>query len=209
MIRVLYAQFTQQFTDEVRDRYAASITFDPLFRLDRYLRWEDAQAHLIGRLLLARGMASFGIMDIPPLAYSAWHRPSAGALIDFSIAHSGQYVLCALSDGARVGIDVERIRPVDLISMQPSFSRQQWEEIMTSDNPAQQLFDSWTRKEAVAKADGRGMHILDQISWHRSGAQVAHTVWHLQELKLSADYCIYLAASEKIPTELSLIKVTL
>ena len=207
MTRVFYSAFTQPFPQEISDQYVALVSFDGSFQIDKYRRWQDAQAHLIGRLLLLKGLATFGINDMPPLRYSDYQRPYVDLTIDFSISHSGEYVLCAMSDHARVGIDIEKIRPIDLADMRFSFSKKEWLEITTASNPNQQLFDYWTKKEAVAKADGRGLLMADRMVLNHDQAQVDDTIWYVKKLSIAAGYCAHLASSEAICHEIDMTHV--
>lgn len=207
MIRVLYSKHTQPLTQAVLDHYATTIFFDNHLKVNHYLRWQDVQAHLMGRLLLMKGLQTLGISehDLPPLQYSDFQRPYFDLDVDFSIAHSGDYVLCAVSDSMTIGVDIERIRPIALAEMQLSFSEKEWEEITKSQNPNRQLFDHWTRKEAVAKADGRGMSVAHEIELLDAQARVENVTWYLRKLVIDEGYCAYVATSEVTETKLTLV----
>ena len=182
----------------VRDQYAQAITFDSRFPPNRYLRWQDTQAHLLGRLLLLKGWESLGRdrARIPALRYSDYHRPYFAEGPHFSIAHSGAYVLCAVSDQQPVGVDIERIRPIELAEMEPSFSPSDWQAILANDNPRRYLFDYWTRKEAAIKADGRGLLVVDRVELQENQARIEDTVWHLLDLPIGPGHVAYLATPE-------------
>lgn len=69
--------------------------------------------------------------------------------VEFSISHSGQWAVCALSDTA-VGVDIERIRPVSL---------RVWSRYLASepDEPYggdREAILRWTRYEALLKRNG-------------------------------------------------------
>ena len=196
-ISIFYTKFTQPLSDQIREQYRQQITFDPRFAANQYRRWQDTQAHLMGRLLLRRALLTSGIpvSALPILQYSEYNRPYFAEGPHFSIAHSGAYVLCAVSDQQPVGVDIERIRPIDLATMQPSFAPPVWRKIATAADPPWQLFDYWTRQEAVAKADGRGLLIVEQIVWQESRARIEDTVWHLYRLPVAPGYIAYLASS--------------
>ena len=210
MIQVLGTRFTGEFSEKTQDSYRAFITFDPRFqdKVKRYRRWQDAQAHLVGRLLLLEGLRALG-MDkdaIPVLRYSAFERPYFEGKIglEFSITHSGEYVLCALSDRGRVGVDMEKLRPIALEDMQLSFSEREWAVISASEHPTEQLFDCWTQKEAVMKADGRGMAIAQQITVAGKEGSVAGNTWHLKTLAVDSNYRAHLASAIPVHEEISI-----
>ena len=208
MIQVLGTRFTGEFSEKTQDRYRAFITFDPRFqvKVKRYRRWQDAQAHLVGRLLLLEGLRAFGVHQeaIPVLRYSAFERPYLDHAPDFSIAHSGEYVLCALSNRGRVGVDTEKVRPIALEDMQLSFSEKEWAAITTSEHPTERLFHYWTQKEAIMKADGRGMLIAERISIEGNQASVEGSTWHLEKLAIDKGYCAHLASAVPVHKEVSI-----
>lgn len=74
-----------------------------------------------------------------------------------SIAHSHKIVACALNTSGPVGIDAEAIRPVDFAAFESLFLPQEWAHIRAQTDPMQAFFYLWVKKEAIAKADGRGL----------------------------------------------------
>lgn len=78
-------------------------------------------------------------------------------LSGISIAHSNHLVVCALHSGGQVGIDTEFIRPLALESFQAYFLPEEWDFILNHTDSVRLFFELWTRKEAVMKADGRGL----------------------------------------------------
>ena len=85
--------------------------------------------------------------------------------IDFSVSHSGRIALYAFSSAGCVGIDVEEIRTLDPIRLaQTCFSDAEQAELKTVDLESRlhTFFDGWVRKEAVVKADGRGLSLALQ-----------------------------------------------
>ncbi len=206
MICVHCSRYTSPWSATVLDQYAASVSFDSHLKVNHYHRWQDTQAHVLGRLLLVEGLKALGIdrSMIPPLRYTDNQRPYFDLDVDFSIAHSGEYVLCAVSDRLSIGVDIERIRLIALADMQPSFLEKEWEEIMKSRNPHRQMFNYWTRKEAVAKADGRGMSVAQEIMLSDGTARLENAIWHLYPLAIDDEYCAYVAASEAVSTNIEL-----
>ena len=80
----------------------------------------------------------------------------------FNVAHSRGMVLIALSRAGEVGVDVEYVDPaVELMDVaRTSFHAGDLERIeraRTQEERLKEFYRCWTRKEAVAKADGRGL----------------------------------------------------
>jgi 4'-phosphopantetheinyl transferase len=76
----------------------------------------------------------------------------------FNISHSGHYVVCAVAP-AEIGIDVERIRKVNLRIAERFFSPSEIDDLMACDeeNRMQYFITLWTIKESYLKAIGRGL----------------------------------------------------
>jgi 4'-phosphopantetheinyl transferase len=75
-----------------------------------------------------------------------------GTHLHASVTHSGDLVGVALTRTAPVGLDVERIAPIDVHGLSPI--------VLDPDDMAPDLvgfYTYWTRKEAVAKATGDGL----------------------------------------------------
>lgn len=78
---------------------------------------------------------------------------------DFNISHSGDWVVGIRSFKGKVGVDVEQIRPIDIDLFTRQFTPMERQKMKQSEDPTAAFFEAWTGKEAVMKADGRGMRI--------------------------------------------------
>lgn len=171
-------------------------------RISRYRRWEDRQAGLFGKLLLAEGLMRCGY---PPehlrnLVWDASGRPFLDIAMDFNISHSCEYVVCAFCSEGRVGIDIEEVRPIDISDFKAQMTRDQWEMTMASENRLEKFFGLWTQKEAVIKADGRGLSIpLDEIILEGEKAFFAGDIWGVKKVRIADGYCCHVATSGKNP----------
>ena len=77
--------------------------------------------------------------------------------VEFSISHSKDIVVCAISD-APVGIDIEKIRDVNLNVAKRLFTPDEQEYVFQNDNfSKQRFFEIWTKKEAYVKRLGLGI----------------------------------------------------
>ena len=81
-------------------------------------------------------------------------KPYAKGLdVHFSISHSGDTVVCAVSD-KEIGIDIEKIRKINPGSSQKFASEAEKNYIDTHENG---FFEIWTLKEAYFKCIGTGL----------------------------------------------------
>jgi len=89
-------------------------------------------------------------------------RPTVG----FNLSHSGDRFVVAIALDTEPGVDIERIRPrrnLEGLSRR-FFSTAEQAEVAAAPDPLGAFYRVWTRKEAVIKADGRGVGIgLDRF----------------------------------------------
>jgi len=78
--------------------------------------------------------------------------------IHYNISHSGHYVVCAVA-AAELGIDVERVREVNLRIAERFFSESEIIDLMArnEDDRMHYFITLWTIKESYLKAIGRGL----------------------------------------------------
>jgi 4'-phosphopantetheinyl transferase len=94
------------------------------------------------------------------LVFGEKGKPHIGNLpeVHFNISHSGYYVVCAVA-ATEVGIDVERVRKVNLRIAERFFSAPELNDLMALDEESrkQYFITLWTIKESYLKAIGRGL----------------------------------------------------
>jgi 4'-phosphopantetheinyl transferase len=82
-------------------------------------------------------------------------------ILCFSLSHSGEFALLAVTEGGDVGVDIEQIRPVSAWREVAAryFSRRECEALcaLSNDEAPEAFFHGWTRKEAYSKALGHGV----------------------------------------------------
>lgn len=127
-----------------------------------HLRERFISAHGQVRLILGRWVGAapaalrFAVDGYgrPALVSPAWR-------IDHNLSHSGGFALLAVSRAGAVGVDIEEMRD---FADREAFSERSFapaERIglrrLAPDSAIEGFFACWTRKEAVVKADGRGL----------------------------------------------------
>lgn len=199
MISVLYTQIGKKLPEHIMTLCLAKMPDAVRSRISRYRRWEDQQAGVYGKLLLAEGLRRYGY---PPeyLQHLAWdvrERPFLDGKIDFNISHSREYVVCALTSKGKVGIDIEKIEPINIDNFQTQMTCEQWQSIMESENRLRTFFELWTQKEAVAKVDGRGIAIpLSGIVIKENKACIENAAWEVRKMKIADGYACHIATNE-------------
>lgn len=133
-------------------------------RADRF-RWRiHRDRYVAGRGLLRLLLADF--LDRNPIAIqittNAHGKPmlSDGGVLRFNVAHSGSRAIYAFTCTGEIGVDIEQVRPLDPITLSRTcFSDGEQAQLVDVEVPKRlgAFFDGWVRKEAVVKADGRGL----------------------------------------------------
>lgn len=113
--------------------------------------------------------------------------------IHFNLSHSGKMVLCAISD-MEVGIDIEYIDPaIDLNIAKHYFYNNEYENIMNSENSADEFFRYWVLKESYMKYTGFGMNlkldsfeiiIKDKISLKNDDNDLKFNLFNIEDYKI-------------------------
>lgn len=152
-------------------------------------RWQS----LAGLQMLKKGLLEMGLSDysLTELTFPAGRKPQSGRPIDFSVSHSGNLVACALSDSGAVGLDIERIRPIDTDSFQLYLTSAERDWVSGDQS---RFFTIWTGKESAAKAHGQGgLRELRNVELSATRARLHSTDWHIQALDLLPGYRASLA----------------
>ncbi|MDO5156816.1 MAG: 4'-phosphopantetheinyl transferase superfamily protein [Eubacteriales bacterium] len=124
------------------------------------------------------------VLEIPAaevrFSYGPWGKPALqNSDLDFSLSHSGNYAVLAVSD-ALVGIDVEHLRRDRLHIAKRFFYESEYRDIdRLSDEREKNIrfLEYWTMKEAYVKRAGKGLQIpLDSFVITRDLQQSSRTV---------------------------------
>ena len=134
-------------------------------RIDSMASLEDKKRSMGAEILLRMALGDIGI-KLREIRCEIYGKPF---LIDsdvhFSLSHSGNRVMCSISDGD-VGCDVERIRPMDLRIARRFFSNKEYMTISSAKEQDNDMFlRLWTLKESFLKTTGMGMRLpLDSFT---------------------------------------------
>lgn len=140
-------------------------------RVRRYASHRIARRFIVRRGMLRRVLGCY--LHLPPhqvqLFYNAHGKPLLAPVIlprlQFNISDSGELAALAVGTGQPLGIDIEQLRPLpdwDALAVNV-FSEPELNQLSQAAAAARTdvFFRLWTRREAIAKAEGVG---LRQIS---------------------------------------------
>ena len=136
----------------------------------RYRLPADRLRCAVGRVLI-RSLAAETVGNYKaPLCFTEYGKPyfSDRSAPRFSLSHSGELVVLAVSDGP-VGVDVEEIRPIDLGDFDTVLTDAEKSAVRASGNALTEFYRIWTAREAYSKLDGRGVGLFEGcFQWERS-----------------------------------------
>ena len=167
----------------------------------RFVRWQDRHANLLGKTLLRECLMKHGY---PPdclknISYTEYNRPFIEGAIDFNISHSGDYVVCAINTTGRVGVDIERIKPLQIEEFKGCMTSEEWRAIQESPVRLEKFYELWTLKESVIKGDGRGMSLpLPDVHVEGEIARAGNVRWYTKKINLDPHYRCHIAANHEI-----------
>lgn len=165
-------------------------------RINSFRNWQDAHASLLGKLLLIEGLKAFNLyLPITDLAVSPYGKPYIkGSPVNFNISHSGRCVACVISSETAIGLDVEEKKDVNINDFESVWNPIEWIDICNGDLNV--FYNYWTRKEAIAKADGRGLSIpLNEIHVEGEFGFYEQKAYYFNQPDLSCAYSINIASS--------------
>ena len=176
----------------------------------RKRRWEDRQLCISGKLLLLKLIEAFkSKLTLSDLRYNTFDRPFFGSGFDFNIAHSGNMAICCGSDLGLIGIDIERIKEIELDDYTDYFTVIEWNKINQYTNQFDGFYDFWTRKEAVLKAIGSGFHTpLSSIDVSDESMSYDDITYYIQSLDINQEYKCHMATTETL-SDIWLLSISL
>ena len=161
-VHVWVADLDPELRESAR-RFAAT-TDAERERASQFWRPEDGDRHLSAHGALRLVLADYLGCDPLTLRFETGEHGKpflVDAPLEFNLAHSGDLALIAVAGGRRVGVDVERLRPLlDLDDLAPRVCTP--DELVTLATLAEPhrgdaFLAMWARKEALAKATGEGI----------------------------------------------------
>jgi len=183
-------------------------------RADGFHHRADRERYVAARGLLRELLAAQLGLDARgvPLALDERGKPvldPAHGLGDlrFNASRSGERALLACAIGREVGVDVERLRPLDLESL-AARALSEPELVAWRGLPAEQrgpaFFAAWARKEAYVKGRGRGLAMgVERVEARPTGPPGHHVVqdpdgneapWIVVDVEVTGGYAGAVAA---------------
>lgn len=165
-----YKYNIDEISEPIYEKYLGMMSPERREKLLKKAIHEDRLRSVAGELLVRRAASeTLGICEEAVSLCSDERGAPAleGTGLFVSIAHSGKYAVCALSD-TPVGIDIEQVRPVCGRVATGTFSKGE-NEYLACDGyellgeTLVRFFEIWTAKEAYAKMTREGISLKNTV----------------------------------------------
>jgi 4'-phosphopantetheinyl transferase len=201
MTQILYSYICERNHNYLLTNYLDGFSDDFQKKILAYRRWQDSQLSLLGRLLLRHGLHQTSKNFVEEdLSYTLYSKPFLNnTTTKFNISHSGEIVVCVLSDRNDVGIDIEIIQDINIEGFESQMTNREWNNLFLNEDSRIAFFDYWTQKEAVIKANGKGLSIpLKSFEVMNHYAKIEDDDFFVKEIFLDEKYKCHLAFKDKI-----------
>lgn len=138
LMKVFALKITNKLNDFISKSLLSIIDEDKRERLLRFVFWQDMHRSLFADLLVRKIIIDTFNLVNEEIYFSVneYGKPYCEFLNDFhfNVAHSGEWVVCAI-DKEPIGIDIEEISTIDLDISKNFFSDKEHEDLLLSNDP--------------------------------------------------------------------------
>ena len=145
-------------------KYKKILSAAEKIKAKKIARIEDVESFVLGRYLL-RNVLSQYLDNVPGEIIINLNKYGKPCLDDkklkynFSLSHAGEWIILALSEGGAVGVDIEKIKTIDLSIAKEFFLQPEIDYIFKrSDEKLKRFYRVWTLRESYLKCLGMGLH---------------------------------------------------
>lgn len=153
-------------------------------RINRLKFKKDKEARAISRYLLRKILSECLKIDAKTikLVNDKYDRPILVLPkiknFHFNVSHSGDYIVIAISSNGRVGIDIEKIKPINLSVSDTCFTKNEIKYLYNKKGTEiERFYKLWTLKESFVKAIGEGLsYPLKKFNFKLKDGLIKHKI---------------------------------
>ncbi len=202
MITILYFKIENIWRDEILKQQLYTLPEKMQKNILVYKSKKDQQVRICAKLMLYQLMTDFGLTPeygLNDIKYDIFNKPFLNKKFYFSIAHSEDLVVCTASSKKSIGIDVEKIKPIDVVLLKDSFTKDEWLFLEEKKYDLDFFYYLWTRKEAVLKAIGKGIYEeMSHVEVLKNEITYDEQPYFIYDITMDANYKIAVACNNKI-----------
>ncbi|WHE06162.1 4'-phosphopantetheinyl transferase superfamily protein [Thermoanaerobacterium thermosaccharolyticum] len=161
MVEVYATKITRNVDEEEYSKLLEAVSEEKRCRVKKIRKYDDALRTLLAEAMLRVTLIKeFGLKNSDIVFYkNEFGKPFLkGKNIFFSISHSREWASIAV-DCDNLGVDIEKIRDINLNVAKRFFSMEECNDMMKKDDKIDYFFTLWTLKESYVKALGKGLYV--------------------------------------------------
>jgi 4'-phosphopantetheinyl transferase len=156
--------YIAKLSDFALEPMVCHLSVDERSRMQRFRKTADIQRYILAHFLKRYVLSEYLKIPLLDLSFTTndYGKPFCEAKNApyFNLSHSGNWVVLAVSEVSEVGVDIEFPRDIDIKGVMKKISSDEQFECYTSVEPSKITFlCTWTQKEAISKACGRGLGV--------------------------------------------------
>lgn len=143
-------------------RWLPSLEHETQLQVSRFQVSEDKKRAILGNYVAKCLIAQYthqNIEDINFITNEYGKKIVQKSPISFNISHAGKWVVIALSTNDSIGVDVEKMEPIDIWEVATFFNKteQRYLKGLVGKEAQHAFYRIWTAKESFLKCIGRGL----------------------------------------------------
>lgn len=146
-------------TESEYEKFFSLLSQEKREKAERFKDVNDKKRSICGEILAKSAIAKICGKEVEDLVFEVKKsgKPFCKNVdIEFSISHSGDFVVCAVSDKP-IGIDIQKIVPYNEKIAKRVCSQEELKMIVNSTDKAKEFIKVWTKKEAALKRDEKSI----------------------------------------------------
>lgn len=175
-------------------------------KTEKFYFKKDREIAILSKSLLSFILNKNTSHSLDDLYYSPYNKPYIKDDFSFNLSHSGNFVILACSnDKAEIGIDIEKITStINIDDFKSTLNFNDQTLVHNSNDPFQTFYNIWTIKEAIIKANGKGLSIpLTEINIINENSAFYEKNWHIKKITIHNQYSCHIASNK----EFEIIKI--
>ncbi|MEK4663733.1 4'-phosphopantetheinyl transferase superfamily protein [Priestia sp. FSL H7-0729] len=184
MITIRMLQVPEVLPEAYWNHFLSQVSAERRSQASRFVRQADAYRSVLGEILTRVTLSKLTELRPADLSFTrnSYGKPSLShhTNVPFNVSHSGDWIALISGGTNELGVDLEKIAPIDMQIAERFFSpmESQFLAAVPVDRQMETFYRLWTLKESYIKAVGMGLSIpLDSfaILLDEGG------VWHCQQ----------------------------
>jgi len=153
-------------------------------KIRKYVKENDQKRSLLGKIAIVKMIAKLLKIDQDELVFSrdSFEKPILEKpflrKLNFNIAHSGKYVIVGVNSEGKIGVDIEKIKLIDLEIMKNVFMDKEIKYVNSNKKEAlKKFYQIWSLKESFVKAIGEGLsYPLKKFHFEFKNGKIIHKI---------------------------------